>query len=144
MNEIFAMLYSWWVSADLHDVLLEPLHGWGYTFYALLMVLIALLVCLVYYWALDRPCLARTCKWIVAGLIAGLLTFLTTLGMSVKGMNDGDFNVMTSVGEDCLVTWSDCLAFGLGNMVWCFLMFVFFSLFCRYLSVNCKRTPFRF
>ena len=144
--DFFALLYSWLVSlygSDLDAFLCNPDKGMNYIIIGLLTLGISLLFAVLYYIVFDRPKWAHWWCWMIAFGINCILNFWWVEQSILQDLYDGDMDVLNEqTGKMvCYVQEGNCFMFGVANMILAILLFVVFSVICRFFSTNVKYSP---
>jgi hypothetical protein len=144
--DFFALLYSWlvnWYGSDLDAFLCNPDKGMNYVILGLGTLIISFFVAFLYYVVFDKPKWAHWWCWIIALGINGFLNFWWGWQPVLQNYYDGDMDVLNEqTGKMvCYVQEGNCFMFGVANMILAILLFVVFSVICRFFSTNVKYSP---
>lgn len=138
-------IISWFIGDEL-DLYLAGFDDATSTFYnsyqvsypelGIISIVVAILFVIAYY-LYDSPSLNQTRHWSLWGIICGVLNLIIGCSLCYNAVLTGD-----AARYGFNVEFSNCLMFGVGNLVIAFIFYFVFSLIGKRFSVNCRRTPF--
>ncbi|MDR0603768.1 MAG: hypothetical protein LBG80_05635 [Bacteroidales bacterium] len=152
---MFDTIYGWFSSlfgGDLDSYLLgyvcpaeDTEESWGasqYTMYGFIALGIALVIMLIYYYAINHPRFNRWWSWILMLLLVGLSNFFIGAETTLSDLWAGNIGDCLINGGNGGVYDINCWMFGLANFFVSVIFFIIFSIGLKWWSANCKRTPF--
>ena len=100
------------------------------------MVFIPLFIGLIYYKILDRVALNSSLHWFLFSVLSVVICFLISIGITLNDLGTDNFC------RELQIQSIDCIMFGVTVSFYTFVLFGIYSLGLRFLSTNCRYTPF--
>ena len=151
MGDFFGSIYCWF--EDFFGLNLAE-YMWGTTTESgenlfigigLWMIIISALVMALYYYIIDNPHWADWKGWGVLLLINMLIQFIVGWQWTMTDLNAGKMvtvDPQTNQTEALDIDASNCVCFGVSNMILSILVFVILSYAFRWWSKNSSHSPF--
>ena len=159
MNNIFETIYCW-LNSFFGTSLELYLKGYScatqmydssnqFNLYGCWALVTAILIMILYYYVINHPRQNRWWVWLLYGLAVGIINFIIATWKTIHELRNGlidDCLVNTRdssgyiIGQ--LITTTDCIGFAFVNFLWSMVFYVILSLLFKWLSSNCKHSPF--
>lgn len=145
--DFFAGLYSWLIGLYgdyLDSFLYDTNDGQNYMTVAIVMLVIAFILPMLYYKVIDKPNWCHWWCWLIVFAINALLNFWWGWQPVLQNLYDDLMEVKDPKTGQMVtyVTETNCLMFGISTMILGILFFLFFSLVWSRFSTNNKYSPF--
>lgn len=163
MKDLLGNIYCWFESLFGQNI---GEYLWGYNCQTqdysgnnlfnsigLITIFISFLFVLAYYYLplklFNHPRSNRWWNWLIVLTISGFIAFLIGYGWTIDDFLDGNIGDCLMYNRDeegniitQLIYGKDCWLFGLANILFATIFFIFFSFILKWGSRNCKYSPF--